>query len=136
MSDGTIVTKGGDISGAVRVSVIPAEGVPLPRHDFIGLRFKRRFLKQFKRLPVSRPPDRSAIALEIDEKRGFTEEERRVRQEKRKKFWQKKGFVTEAKADLKPSNAAHCIETATGRFWVVCLNGAVLGTPKDYDLRL
>ena len=54
MPDGSVVTKGSDIAGATSVSVIPAEGLPLPRHVFSGLVFERRFLKQFQKLPLGK----------------------------------------------------------------------------------
>lgn len=134
MSDGSVITKGGDLAGAIRVSIIPANGVPFPRHDFAGLRFERRFLKQFKHFTLNGPPDREANALDVDEKRGFSEEERKVRQEKRRKFWEQKGV--ELKVAPKPPNAAQCIETDDCRIWVIHLTGSVLITPKEYQLRL
>jgi len=43
--DGAILTKGGDGSlwRCVRFSLIPAEGLRLPRHDITGVKMKRRF---------------------------------------------------------------------------------------------
>lgn len=49
MPDGRIITKGADISGAVRVSIVPAGGVLLPRHDLIGIPVVRRFCRGFVR---------------------------------------------------------------------------------------
>ena len=43
MPDGSLRTEGGDLSGAVMVSLIPHEKVIWPRHDFTGLDFERRF---------------------------------------------------------------------------------------------
>lgn len=48
MKDGSLITSGGDITGAVRVSLIP-QATRLPRHDLIGLGFRRRFQRGFKR---------------------------------------------------------------------------------------
>ena len=47
--DGSLLTEGGDLSGCVMVSLIPHERVLLPRHDFTGLRFIRRFGRGFLR---------------------------------------------------------------------------------------
>lgn len=46
---GEIVTKGGDLSGMVRFSLIPGPGVILPRHDFIGAPLVSRFCRVFKK---------------------------------------------------------------------------------------
>ena len=51
MPDGTLITSGGDIAGAVRVSLIPKIAL-LPRHDILGQVFIRRFLRAFKRSVV------------------------------------------------------------------------------------
>lgn len=50
--DGLRIIKGGDLEGCVRVSLVPADGTGLPRHDFTGLPFKRRFGRAFTRLVV------------------------------------------------------------------------------------
>ena len=51
MPDGTLITSGGDIADAVRVSLIPQ--IPLfARHDMLGQVFIRRFMRAFKRSVV------------------------------------------------------------------------------------
>lgn len=41
------MTAGGDLSGCVRFSLLPADGVPLPRHDIVGVSMERRFCRGF-----------------------------------------------------------------------------------------
>lgn len=47
--DGTIVTEGGDLSGCVRFSLLPAPETGLPRHNIIGVEMIRRFGRGFIR---------------------------------------------------------------------------------------
>lgn len=44
--DGTVINEGGDLSGAVLVSLIP-ENRLFPQHDLMGLKFVRRFGRGF-----------------------------------------------------------------------------------------
>lgn len=46
MPDGTVLARGGDLTGAVAVS-LTAVGVLLPNHTFTGLTFIRRFGRGF-----------------------------------------------------------------------------------------
>lgn len=43
--DGSIVDMGGDLSGCSKFVLEPAEGVRLPRHEFNGIVFERRFCR-------------------------------------------------------------------------------------------
>jgi len=47
--DGSLLTKGGDLEGCVRVSLIPV-AAGLPRHDFVGCTPLRRFGRGFLRV--------------------------------------------------------------------------------------
>jgi len=47
--DGSIVTEGGDLAGCVRVSLLPADGSFLPRHDVVGVEIIKRFGRGFVR---------------------------------------------------------------------------------------
>jgi hypothetical protein len=47
---GEIITTGGDLSECVRVSLVPAVGLLLPRHDIIGVPLQRRFGRGFIKL--------------------------------------------------------------------------------------
>lgn len=47
---GQITTAGGDLAGCVRFSLIPREGLSLPRHDMIGVDFVRRFCRAFHKV--------------------------------------------------------------------------------------
>ena len=50
LSDGRVIAEGGDLSGAVRFSLIPAAtGSCIPRHDLVGVRMRRRFCRGFLR---------------------------------------------------------------------------------------
>lgn len=46
LDDGTLLTKGGDLTGAVRFSLLPMNPL-LPRHDFTGVKMERRFCRGF-----------------------------------------------------------------------------------------
>lgn len=46
--DGTIITKGGDLSDCIRFSLIPLSDLELPRHDLIGITMLKRFRTTFK----------------------------------------------------------------------------------------
>lgn len=48
-ADDSIFSVGESLEDAVLVSLIPVEGLLLPRHDLTGLRFKRRFGRGFIR---------------------------------------------------------------------------------------
>lgn len=48
-ADGRIITRGGDLAGALRFSLIPAAGSGLPRHDLVGVAMQRRFGRGFVR---------------------------------------------------------------------------------------
>lgn len=46
-ADGSAFDSGESLTDAVMVSLIPADGLLLPRHDLTGLVFKRRFGRGF-----------------------------------------------------------------------------------------
>lgn len=48
LADGTVVTEGGDLTAAVRFSLIP-QNMFLIRHDIVGVKMKRRFGRGFVR---------------------------------------------------------------------------------------
>lgn len=48
-ADGTVFSSGGDLTQAALVSLIPCEGLLLPRHDLTGLTFLSRFGRGFVR---------------------------------------------------------------------------------------
>ena len=48
--DGSIVTKGGNIAGCIRFSLIPQDGTGLPRHDFTCLDIESRHLSVFNKI--------------------------------------------------------------------------------------
>jgi hypothetical protein len=49
MPGGCIISRGGDLRGAVRFSLCPAPGANLPQHDLVGMSFLRRFNRAFVR---------------------------------------------------------------------------------------
>jgi len=46
-ADGSTFASGESLADAVMVSLIPVDGLLLPRHDLTGLAFKRRFGRGF-----------------------------------------------------------------------------------------
>jgi hypothetical protein len=46
-ADGKILTRGEDLTQCVRFSLIPADGVRLPRHDIVDVPMLRRFCRGF-----------------------------------------------------------------------------------------
>lgn len=88
LQNGEVIEKGGDLTNAVRISLIPNKA-GLPQHDFVGVEFVRRFGR---------------------------------------------GFVNVMSGSMK--DYAHCICLKDSRAYVRCSDGAVLITPKDYELYL
>ena len=48
--DGAIITVGDDLSQCVRFSLIPITDGLVPRHDFIGTKLLRRFIRHFQKV--------------------------------------------------------------------------------------
>lgn len=122
----------GDLKGAVRVSLIPLEGSGLPRHDFIGVKFDRRFARHFKRVPFG--GDRSAFFDEIE--RSLSEERKAARAARDAAGNAPK--IAE-KPPAPPAKRDECVQVVvcdTFRLYVKHSDGTVLVTPKDYELYL
>ena len=49
-ADGSIITSGADLTDCIRVSLIPQFKHSVPRHDFVGIPFKRRFARGFHKI--------------------------------------------------------------------------------------
>lgn len=127
MPDGTIVSKGGDIAKAVRVSLLPMG--PVPRHDFVGLSFTRRFMRFFKRSTVGG----------FDKKKYFAELEARLSDSRKSARAARGSYLPPPIEDAKPQKrdeAVQCIVTKDCRVYVRHSDGSVLITPADYELYL
>ncbi len=135
MPDGTLITSGGDIAGAVRVSLIPQ--IPLlPRHDILGQVFIRRFMRAFKRSVVG-GFDRAAYFAEIERQISDSRISARAARAAR----DEKGIVlaTEKAEPEKPVKGDEymqvvCMESC--RLYVRHSDGASLITPPDFELYL
>lgn len=134
-TDGSLITQGGDLINAVRVSLIPAFGTGLPRHDLIGVKFKRRFLRHFKKMPVGG----------FDKEKYFAEIEANINQHRiaSRKARDDKGLTPELvkeepykKVSIIAEECVHVIVTSTFRFYVRHFDGTVAITPPNYELYL
>ena len=159
--DGEIVTEGGDLTGCTRFSAIP-EKDGLPRHDFIGKKFKNRFNLGFKQTPLF---GYEGMLLKLEGK--LKENEKKLielaeinRDKVYEKFKQVKkdqpenialhnllrSKTTDADKNIKsvvsaiysihyPSEHYYlCAVYQGGRFYVNAYTGAVLCTPEKYEL--
>ena len=157
--NGEIITSGGDLTGCSRFSVIPL--VPgLPRHDFVGKRFKHRFNRGFKKTPLfgyremlkrlDLYPDDKNI---IDVARAVLESKKKDYQNARKTepaniikhnlmrektsvaFSQFKAVVAMLWERYNPSDHYYlCVVFSGGRAYINAQNGSVLVTPENYEL--
>jgi len=130
MPDGTLITSGGDIAGAVRVSLIPKIAL-LPRHDIVGQVFIRRFMRAFKR----------SVVGGFDRQAYFAEIERRINDSRiaARAARDEKGIVIHAEnhEPEKPVKGDEymqvvCMESC--RLYVRHSDGAGLITPPDFEL--
>jgi hypothetical protein len=135
LRDGSVIDSGGDLSDAVRVSLIPAEGTGLPRHDLIGMRFGRRFTRYFKRMCVG-GFDRDRYLAEIERQQGPQRKAARCARDA-------KGYVppTSPDSSQQPSEPAQdvCLSVVVAeeaRFYLNHATGAALVSPPDYELYL
>lgn len=131
MLDGSVIATGGDLEGAVRVSIIPQEGTHLPRHDFIGQGFVRRFKRTFKRCPVG-GFDKAKYFAEIEKQ--ITES--RIAAREARDLTGKNPRVYE-QAQAKPPKLDECFEVVCHkdyRAYIRHIDGALLVTPADYEL--
>lgn len=132
MPDGTLITSGGDIAGAVRVSLIPQIAL-LPRHDIVGQVFIRRFMRAFKRSIVG-GFDRAAYFAEIERQISDSRIAARAARDE-------KGIVLAAeKAEpeklVKGDEYMQVVCMESCRLYVRHSDGASLITPPDFELYL
>ena len=132
MPDGTLITSGGDIAGAVRVSLIPKIAL-LPRHDILGQVFIRRFLRAFKR----------SVVGGFDKKAYFDEIERQISDSRiaARAARDEKGIVlaiekTEPEKPVKGDEYMQVVCMETCRLYVRHSDGSSLITPHDFELYL
>lgn len=131
MPDGSVITTGGDLGGAVRVSIIPQNGTHLPRHDFIGQGFVRRFKRSFKRCPVGG----------FDKEKYFAEIENRITESRiaarEARDLTGKRPKIQRQPQAKSSKLDECFEVVCNegyRIYIRHIDGALLITPPNYEL--
>lgn len=129
MPDGTII-KIGDISGAVRVSLIPSIAL-LPRHDLVGQKFIRRFMRGFKRSVVG-GFDRAAYFSEIESQ--LSDERKRSRAVRDSKGMKLAIAPIECQPIKKGDEYMQVVCMRACRLYVRHSDGASLITPPDYEL--
>jgi hypothetical protein len=133
MPDETIISSGGRLDGAVRVSLIPKEGLVLPRHDFVGLSFKSRFIRNFKRSVVG-GFDKAKYFAEIE--RNMTDARREARKARDEAGLKPVEPEVSPPVEQKRDESVHCIETDSARYWIRSTTGGLLVTPPDFELWL
>lgn len=132
-ASGEITRKRGEIEGAMRVSLVPAKGLTLPRHDFVGQQFVKCWMRHFKRFTVG-GFDKEKYLAELEKNvTSFRLKAREVRDEKGKK-------PELPPPQLKPlpkfDEAIHVIQLQTARIHIRHLDGSIIITPPNYELRL
>ena len=133
-SDGQISRRGGDIKGAIKVSLIPASGTNLPRHDLIGQPFVHRFMRYFKRNIVG-GFDKERYWAELEKNVSTPRLEAREARDS-KGIYSPPNHTSSMAKPIKLDEAIQVVVTETCRFYVRHFDGAVLITPPDYELYL
>lgn len=136
MSDGTIITTGDDIAGAVRVSLIPAPGCGLPQHDLIGLPFVRRFTRNFKRTTIGGFDREAYLASIIPTEARLAARAARDAAGRYEAQEEERVESDQPPKKPKPDNCVQVIVIETCRVYVSHLDGSVLVTPPDFELYL
>ena len=156
--DGTIITIGGDLSDCVRFSLIG----PV-RHDFCGIRMERRFIRRFKMIPLGHGIPKKLLAAVQQGGIGMQDLARiaELKHEWQERITEYK--AARKNRDYHGSNAArekialarerignfagvliakygldeevyHCLVAETFRAYINDKTGAILITPKDFEL--
>jgi len=123
----------GDLSGAVKVSLIPKDGIRLPRHDLIGLPFVRRFKRYFKRVPVL-GFNKAAYFKEMESK--ITEARKDARNARNARKTSTPVPFNDKFVEPKLDECVNVICLKNARLYICNSNGSVLVTPPDYELYL
>lgn len=129
-ADGRIETRGGDLTGAVRVSFVPFSGSFLPRHDLIGCQFHTRFMRHFKRTTMG-CSDKAALLAALE---AQASPERQALRAQRRAAGEVPPLPspTPQKAD----EVVQVVVMKDSRCYVRHSDGSVLITPPDYELYL
>lgn len=130
MPDGSIITSGGDIAGAIRVSLVPAIAL-LPRHDIVGQVFIRRFMRAFKRSRVG-GFDRAAYFAEMQ--RQISNDRLAARAARDEKGFSPEPAIIESPSTEKGDEYMQVVCMKSCRFYVRHSDGSALITPRDYEL--
>lgn len=156
--DGTLINKGGDLSNAKKVSLIPRR-YGLPRHDLAGIPFVRRFCRGAIDAPVT-SKDAAIAGNEIsryafeNQLFKYSELHAAIHHSVCQKYSLPGDVVAKliarlckhygddsSRLVLMPvkhkaggmKEYLHCIVAEACRFWVRSTDGAMLVTPPDYD---
>lgn len=130
MPDGNIVTSGGDIAGAIRVSLVPAIAL-LPRHDIVGQVFISRFMRAFKRSRVG-GFDRAAYFAEMQRQIGNNRLAARAARDA--KGFSQDPVIGDSPTAEKGDEYMQVVCMKSCRFYVRHSDGSALITPRDYEL--
>lgn len=130
MHDGTLITSGGDISGAVRVSLIPKISL-LPRHDILGQVFIRRFMRAFKRSVVG-GFDHAAYFAEIERQISDSRIAARAARDEKCIIVSTENVEPEKQVKGDEYMQVVCMESC--RLYVRHSDGTSLITPPDFEL--
>ena len=130
---GEITRKRGTIEGAARVSLIPAKGLTLPRHDFVGQQFVKCWMRQFKRFTVG-DFDKEKYLAELE--KNVTSSRLKAREARDEKGKKPDPLPPKLKPLPKFDEAIHVIQLPTSRIHIRHLDGSIIITPPNYELRL
>ena len=134
LRNGEIMTKGGDLADAVRVSIIPHAGSFLPRHDLAGLKFVRRFTRHFKRTVVG-GFDKDAYFAAVERNESSHRKAAKAARDA-KGYVPPQKPVVERKPQKPAQESVECVVCEGFRVYIRSLTGTVLVTPPDYELYL
>ena len=162
-ADGEIITSGGDLTGCVKFSLVPAPGVTLPCHDVCGVRLVRRFGRGFKRMPLCDADELcvaefrhgSAHVKTVQDLRARVTPGQLIRAKRPGDPWYLVAHVDKHGVNLASPYSGkdrdlpallkdtrlteeflQCVVCEGFRLYVRCSDGATAVTPEDYELYL
>ena len=160
--DGSVIEKGEDLSETVRFSFIPTSPPLLPKHDIIGVKMERRFLRTFHKIRFNdtiklsdklywedgNPFLKASTDLSEILKPGML-----IRKKTLKDVWhcvisvdgesilldrkyagKTKWGITEYKKQTQTETKYHCVVCNDHRVYMNDMDGKILITPKEYEL--
>lgn len=133
--DGRVRAKAGDLAGAVRVSLVPKEGLWLPRRDLMGIKFERCFVRVMHRTRVGGHDKAKYFA---EHEKGLTLARKEARK-KRDELCGKSESTTENAGKsqaLVLDEVLYCVVCEGFRYYVRAWTGQSYILPYDYELYL